>query len=53
VIVGTNLSRKRVGPAIALAGLIYARRALRAPIPFANFTQLLQRDLAAIERAEP
>jgi hypothetical protein len=38
---------------IALAGLTYARRALRAPMPFANFTQLLQRDLAAIERAEP
>ena len=39
--------------AIALAGLAYARRALRAPIPFANFAQLLQRDLEAIERAEP
>jgi hypothetical protein len=38
---------------IALAGLTYARRALRAPTPFANFTQLLQRDLSAIERAEP
>ncbi len=38
---------------IALAGLTYARRALRAPVPFANFAQLLQRDLEAIERAEP
>jgi hypothetical protein len=38
---------------IALAGLVYARRALRGPMPFATFTQLLQRDLAAIERAEP
>ena len=38
---------------IALAGLTYARGALRAPTPFANFTQLLQRDLSAIERAEP
>jgi hypothetical protein len=26
---------------------------LRAPVPFANFTKLLQRDLEAIERAEP
>jgi hypothetical protein len=38
---------------IALAGLSYARRALRAPIPFANFAQLIQQDLAAIERADP
>lgn len=38
---------------IALAGLSYARRALRGPMPFATLTQLLQRDLAAIERAEP
>lgn len=38
---------------IAIAGLAYARRALRAPPPFANFTQLLQRDLSAIERVEP
>lgn len=38
--------------AIALAGLNYARRALRAPIPFANLTRLLQRDLAAIEGGE-
>ena len=38
---------------IALAGLTYARRALRAPMPFANFTRLLQQDLAAIEGAEP
>jgi hypothetical protein len=38
---------------IVFAGLGYARRALQAPIPFANFTQLLQRDLEAIERAEP
>jgi hypothetical protein len=37
---------------LALGGLSYARRALRAPMPFANFIQLLQRDLAAIERAE-
>ena len=38
---------------IAVAGLAYARRALKAPPPFANFTQLLQQDLAAIERVEP
>jgi hypothetical protein len=38
---------------IALAGLSYARRALQAPVPFAKFTQLLQRDLAAIEGTEP
>jgi hypothetical protein len=38
---------------IAFAGLTYARRALRAPMPFANFTRLLQRDLSAIEGAEP
>jgi hypothetical protein len=38
---------------IALAAFVYARRALKAPTPFANFTQLLQRDLAAIERSEP
>jgi hypothetical protein len=38
---------------IALVGLNYARRALRAPMPFATFTQLLQKDLAAIETAEP
>jgi hypothetical protein len=38
---------------IALAGLVFARRALKAPAPFANFTQLLQQDLAAIERVEP
>jgi Flp pilus assembly protein TadB len=38
---------------IALTGLTYARRALRAPMPFANFTQLVQRGLSAIERAEP
>jgi hypothetical protein len=38
--------------AIALTGLAYARRALRAPPPFANVIQLLQQDLAAIERAE-
>ena len=37
---------------VALGGLGYARRALRAPMPFANFIQLLQRDQAAIERAE-
>jgi hypothetical protein len=38
---------------IALAGLAYARRAVRGSMPFATFTHLLQRDLAAIERAEP
>ena len=38
---------------IALAALTYARRALQAPVPFANFAQLLLRDLEAIERAEP
>jgi len=38
--------------AIALTGLAYARRALEAPPPFANLIQLLQQDLAAIERAE-
>jgi hypothetical protein len=38
---------------IAIVGLTFARRALKAPPPFANFTQLLQQDLAAIERAEP
>ena len=37
---------------IALVGLLYARRALRAPMPFANFTQLLQKDLEFIERTE-
>jgi hypothetical protein len=38
---------------IALVGLLYARRALKAPMPFANFTQLLQKDLEMIERTEP
>jgi hypothetical protein len=38
---------------IAILGLTYARRALQAPMPFANFAELLQRDLEAIERAEP
>jgi hypothetical protein len=38
---------------IAVVGLIYARRALKAPPPFANFLHLLQQDLAAIERVEP
>jgi hypothetical protein len=38
---------------IAIASLMYARRSLRAPVPFANFAQLLERDLAAIERADP
>jgi hypothetical protein len=38
---------------IAIIGLIVARRALKVPLPFANFTQLLQQDLAAIERVEP
>lgn len=38
--------------AIALAGLAYARRALKAPPPFASFMALLQQDLAAIERIE-
>jgi len=37
---------------LALVGLLYARRALRAPMPFANFTQLLQKDLEFIERTE-
>jgi hypothetical protein len=37
---------------IALTGLAYARRALKAPPPFANLLQLLQQDLAAIEKAE-
>jgi uncharacterized membrane protein YqjE len=37
---------------MAIAGLIFARRALRAPAPFANIIQLLQQDLAAIERIE-
>ena len=39
--------------AIAVGGLAFARRALNAPVPFANFTRLLQQDLAAIERVEP
>jgi hypothetical protein len=43
---------RRAREVIALAGLHYARRALRAPPPFANLIQLLQQDLAAIERAE-
>jgi len=38
---------------IAIAGLIYARRALRSPMPFGAFTQQLKRDLAAIERDAP
>ncbi|HEY2676654.1 MAG TPA: hypothetical protein VGI65_06760 [Steroidobacteraceae bacterium] len=38
---------------IAIIGLIVARQALKVPLPFANFTQLLQQDLAAIERVEP
>jgi hypothetical protein len=37
---------------LALFGLIYARRALRAPRPFANFTKLLQKDLDVIEKTE-
>jgi hypothetical protein len=37
---------------IALAGLAYARRALKEPPPFANVMQLLQQDLAAIEKVE-
>jgi hypothetical protein len=37
---------------IALTGLSYARRALNAPPPFANLMQLLQQDLATLERAE-
>ena len=36
--------------AIALCGLAYARRAVSVPVPFANLTELLQRDLAAIEK---
>jgi Putative Actinobacterial Holin-X, holin superfamily III len=38
---------------IALIGLLFARRALRAPLPFINFTQLLQKDLELMERSEP
>jgi hypothetical protein len=38
---------------IAIGGLVFARRALKVPVPFANFTQLLQQDLAAIEKIEP
>ena len=38
---------------IAIRGLIYAGRALRSPVSAATFTQLLQRDLAAIERDAP
>jgi hypothetical protein len=38
---------------IAIAGLSYARRALQAPVPFANIAQMLQRDFEAIERADP
>jgi hypothetical protein len=38
---------------IAVAGLAYARRALKVPPPFASFTALLQQDLAAIEMVEP
>jgi uncharacterized membrane protein YqjE len=38
---------------IAIAGLSYARRALQAPMPFANIAQMLQRDFEAIERADP
>jgi hypothetical protein len=38
--------------AITLTGLAYARRALRVPPPFANLVQLLEQDLAAVERAE-
>jgi thiosulfate reductase cytochrome b subunit len=38
---------------LALCGLAYARRALRAPRPFANLIQLLQKDLEVIERTEP
>jgi hypothetical protein len=39
--------------AIAVTGLTFARRALNAPVPFANFTRLLQQDLAAIEKVDP
>jgi hypothetical protein len=38
--------------AIACIGVAYARRALKAPAPFANLVQLLQQDLAAIERVQ-
>jgi hypothetical protein len=38
---------------IAVAGLNFAGRALKARLPFANLTRLLQQDLAAIERFEP
>jgi len=45
----------------AVAGLLFvsflsevhARRVLKVPIPLADFTQLLQQDLAAIERPDP
>lgn len=35
---------------LAGVGLLYARQALRAPVPFSNITQLLLHDLAAIEK---
>jgi hypothetical protein len=38
--------------AIALTGLAFARRALRAPPPFANLMKLLQQDISAIEKVE-
>lgn len=38
---------------IALAGVVYAQRALQAPRPFAKISRLLQQDFAAIERVEP
>jgi hypothetical protein len=51
----------RQSSAGAVAGLLFvpflsgvhARRVLKVPIPLANFTQLLQQDLAAIERPDP
>ena len=46
------LGRYRVIAYTVGVGLLYARRALRAPMPFANFTQLLQKDLEFIERTE-
>jgi len=38
--------------AIALTGLAFARRALRAPPPFANLMKLLQQDISAIDKVE-
>ena len=38
---------------IAIAGLIYSRRALRSPMPIGTFSPQLKRDLAVIERDAP